>query len=284
MTASSIYKALLTVNVASLIRASRFGVRDVAKRLRKSYKTISPFGTIDSGLEPEPLIPCIVGNYCKGYGLEIGPGGYPRCDPERTVLLDKFPGRYGPVKVDIVSDASSIPVDDSSFDYLFSSHCLEHMPDTIGTLKEWLRVVKPGGRLILMLPHAGRTWERQRSLSTLEHHIHDHANKVDLYDFTDWDEFERALRLGQQSWIDDPDAQLPDGSIDKRRAAENGLIHYHAWHQGILVDVLKYIELNIEVVVEEVPERTDSFLVVASKPIPQESSSRTVDSSFSTVH
>ena len=97
MTASSIYKTLLTVNVASLIRASRFGVRDVAKRLRKSYKTISPFGTIDSGLEPEPLIPCIVGNYCRGHGLEIGPGNSPCCDPERTVFLDKFPGSYGRV-------------------------------------------------------------------------------------------------------------------------------------------------------------------------------------------
>ena len=192
VTASSIYKTLLTVNVASLIRASRFGVRDVAKRLRKSYKTISPFGTIDSGLEPEPLIPCIVGNYCKGHGLEIGPGGNPRCDPERTVLLDKFPGRYGPVKVDIVSDAvpfpsTIVPSTIFSLPTAWNTCRTQSAPSRSGC-----ESIKPGGRLILMLPHAGRTWERQRSLSTLEHHIHDHANKVDLYDFTDWDEFEDA--------------------------------------------------------------------------------------------
>ena len=201
MTASAIFKTAITVNVASLIRASRFGVRDVAKRLRKSYRTISPFGTVESGLEPEPLIPCIVGNYCKGHGLEIGPGNNPRCDPERTVFLDKFPSRYDRVKIDIISDASLIPLDDSSFDYLLSSHCLEHMPDTIGTLKEWLRVIKPGGRLIQILPHSGRTWERHRSLATLEHHIRDHANKVDLYDFTDWDEFEDAASPGQGTLV-----------------------------------------------------------------------------------
>lgn len=271
MTASSICKTLLTVNVASLIRAGRFGVKDVAQRLRKSYKTINPFGTIDSGLEPEPLISCIVGNFCRGQGVEIGPGNNPRCNPERTVFVDKFPVKdawWG--KVNIVSDASRLPFDDGLFDYLLASHCLEHMPDTIGTLKEWLRVIKPGGRLIQILPHSGRTWERPRSLSTLEHHIRDHANKVDLYDFTDWDEFERALRQGPRAWIDDPEAQLPDGTINKRWAVENGHFHYHAWNQEVFVDVLKYFGLNIEVVIEEVPERTDSFLVVASKPIPQE--------------
>ena len=42
---------------------------------------------------------------------------------------------------------------DSSFDFVFSSHLLEHIVNTEATLKEWMRVIKNDGYLILYLPH-----------------------------------------------------------------------------------------------------------------------------------
>lgn len=44
----------------------------------------------------------------------------------------------------------------SSLDYVFSSHCLEHFPDADAVLKEWTRVIRPGGYLILIMPHRER--------------------------------------------------------------------------------------------------------------------------------
>jgi SAM-dependent methyltransferase len=41
---------------------------------------------------------------------------------------------------------------DASFDFLHSSHCLEHMRDPRVALTNWLRVVKPSGYLIIMIP------------------------------------------------------------------------------------------------------------------------------------
>lgn len=41
-----------------------------------------------------------------------------------------------------------------SIDCVFSSHLLEHVEDYKGALREWWRLVKPGGVLILYLPHA----------------------------------------------------------------------------------------------------------------------------------
>jgi SAM-dependent methyltransferase len=275
--APRLIRGLLALNVAFLIRASRFGFKDAYKRLKITYSTMSPFGTAEEGLEPERLIKCIVENYCKGHGLEIGPGSNPSCDPDHTVFLDKFPSKEAWFKIDIISDATSIPVSDSSFDYVFSSHCLEHVPDTIGTLKEWLRILRPGGRLVLVLPHSGRTWESLRTLSSLEHHIRDHENKAELYDFTDWDDFEQALSQtlarspDEGAWFNNPLARMPDGSINPRWTVEQGFFHYHAWNQDILSDVLRYLGLNIQVCVEDVPERTDSFLIVASKPLDEAS-------------
>ncbi len=40
------------------------------------------------------------------------------------------------------------------FDVVFSSHCLEDMVDVVGSLKEWWRILKTGGYMILYLPHA----------------------------------------------------------------------------------------------------------------------------------
>jgi ADP-heptose:LPS heptosyltransferase len=42
---------------------------------------------------------------------------------------------------------------DDSLDFVFSSHLLEHIEDFEAALREWWRVVKPGGHLCLYLPH-----------------------------------------------------------------------------------------------------------------------------------
>jgi SAM-dependent methyltransferase len=40
-----------------------------------------------------------------------------------------------------------------SYDCVYSSHCLEHMKDPISALSQWWSLVKPGGYLILIVPH-----------------------------------------------------------------------------------------------------------------------------------
>jgi SAM-dependent methyltransferase len=38
------------------------------------------------------------------------------------------------------------------FDFVFSSHCLEHMKEPMKALHEWWKLVKPGGHLIFIIP------------------------------------------------------------------------------------------------------------------------------------
>jgi len=42
---------------------------------------------------------------------------------------------------------------DESLDYVFSSHCLEHIENWRDALSEWVRKLKPGGIIFLYLPH-----------------------------------------------------------------------------------------------------------------------------------
>lgn len=43
-------------------------------------------------------------------------------------------------------------VDDNTYDFAVSSHSLEHMVDVEIALRNWIRVVKPGGYIILAVP------------------------------------------------------------------------------------------------------------------------------------
>lgn len=41
---------------------------------------------------------------------------------------------------------------DESFDFVYSSHCLEHMRSVQGALAAWVRILKPGGALYVAVP------------------------------------------------------------------------------------------------------------------------------------
>ena len=56
--------------------------------------------------------------------------------------------------VNLVGDATRLYwFQDNVFDTVFSSHTLEDIIDTESVLREWLRVLKPAGYLILYVPH-----------------------------------------------------------------------------------------------------------------------------------
>ncbi len=61
-------------------------------------------------------------------------------------------GKWDNSRLDIVSDITEIPVSDSSFDVILCSEVFEHIPDAVAALKEFSRILKPGGKLILTSP------------------------------------------------------------------------------------------------------------------------------------
>lgn len=88
----------------------------------------------------------------------------------------KTTGKYA--KVDIVSPGDKLPFEDNSQDFVLSSHVIEHFYDPINTIKEWLRVVRPGGYVYIIAPHKERTFDKDMTRTTLAELIdrHEHPN------------------------------------------------------------------------------------------------------------
>ena len=106
----------------------------------------------------------VEGNVIRNLGLtgsilELGCGGVKTVGG--AIGLDRIPkgqlipgiSQYNHSVADIVGDASdALPFDASSFDHVIARHILEHMIDPVKVLKEWDRVLKPGGSIVLALP------------------------------------------------------------------------------------------------------------------------------------
>jgi SAM-dependent methyltransferase len=90
-----------------------------------------------------------VRKYFKGDGVDIGGA------PDPLLLYKEFFPLMTSVRTWDLDDGDAqfmAGVPDDSFDFVFSSHCIEHLHDPVEGLKNWVRVTKPGGYVIFALP------------------------------------------------------------------------------------------------------------------------------------
>jgi SAM-dependent methyltransferase len=81
--------------------------------------------------------------FCVGSGLDIGAGKWPLPDA---------------VAIDVASGGDAMALPEGMWNYVFSSHCLEHLDDPIAALEHWKSRLAPGGVLFLYLPHPEMTY------------------------------------------------------------------------------------------------------------------------------
>lgn len=86
---------------------------------------------------------------CKGRGVDIGCSKKEWCFPGAICVDIDFDDEY---------DALNLP--EGEFDYIFSSHCLEHIPNWASALDYWTSKLKSGGVLFLYLPHESQIYWR----------------------------------------------------------------------------------------------------------------------------
>jgi len=88
-------------------------------------------------------------HYCEGIGYDIG------CMNKEWA----FPGSI-PIDKDFDDSYHALNLPIENVDYIFSSHCLEHIENWIDVLDYWYDKIKNGGILFLYLPHYDQEYWR----------------------------------------------------------------------------------------------------------------------------
>lgn len=97
-----------------------------------------------------------------GTVLDVASQGSPICPwawqldlPQKE--FDHYNSNHPPAgPIQLRGHAEKLPVDSDSLDAVASSHLLEDYEDWEPVLREWVRVIKPGGKLIVLIPDKAR--------------------------------------------------------------------------------------------------------------------------------
>jgi SAM-dependent methyltransferase len=72
-------------------------------------------------------------------------------------------------RVDVVASGDDLPFEADSQDFVFSSHVIEHFPDPIKALSEWVRVARR--YVVVVVPHRDRTFDADRPLTPVDEFV-----------------------------------------------------------------------------------------------------------------
>jgi len=165
----------------------------------------------------------------------------------------KAPGRQ------YVAEASELGrITDGAYDFVLSSHCIEHLANPRRGLAEWIRVLKDDGLLVLIVPHKDGTFDHRRPVTSLAHLIQDFEAGTTEHDLTHLDEILKLHDLAR-----DPEAGGAAAFAERsKRNYENRCLHHHVFDTRLAVALVEHAGLQI-LAVE--PVRPYHIVVIARK-------------------
>jgi hypothetical protein len=127
------------------------------------------------------------------------------------------------------------------YDFLVSSHCLEHLANPISALQGWRSVLNDGGDLIIVVPCGSDTFDRKRPITTLDHLISDHECDVSEDDATHFDE---VIALHDLTL----DYAAENKTVFEERVKDNlnnRCVHHHTFDLKSITRLIEYCNFRI---------------------------------------
>jgi SAM-dependent methyltransferase len=179
-----------------------------------------PSLVFEGGLRPLPIYPRV--------------GSLDNCDLSHNTTWAKHSETYvfsprKPPGENIFRDASNLSnIAGRAYDFILSSHNLEHFANPVKALNEWKRVTRPGGALVLVLPNYSKTFDRRRMPTTVDHMFEDFERDTGEDDLTHLAEI-----LDKHDLVMDPGV----GSAEEfhRRSLDNfnnRCLHHHVFDEA----------------------------------------------------
>ncbi len=134
-------------------------------------------------------------------------------------------------------------IDTESYDFLLSSHSLEHTSNPIKALKEWTRVVKRSGAMIVVFPDYRYTFDHRRKPTPVQHMIEDYQQGMDEKDLSHWPEI---LELHDLS-LDPAAGNKENFQRRSEHNFENRCLHHHVFDDRNSRELLEVAGLRVMV-------------------------------------
>jgi SAM-dependent methyltransferase len=132
-------------------------------------------------------------------------------------------------------------LESDSYDAVLSSHVLEHLANPIGALEEWLRVLRPDGHVLIVLPHKEGCADHRRVTTSLEHMVRDAEAGTSEDDMTHADEVIELHDLTR-----DPAAGGREALRERVRAnPANRAMHHHCFTTPSALRLLDHVGLEL---------------------------------------
>jgi SAM-dependent methyltransferase len=115
--------------------------------------------------------------------------------------------------VDVVAPGDALPFADDSYDFVFAAHVIEHFPDPLKALYEWVRV---GRRyVVVVVPHRDRTFDSGRPLSGVQELMDRHRQGFTAEEDRHWSVWNREtfLAMCAAAGLRAIDSQDPDDKV-----------------------------------------------------------------------
>lgn len=142
------------------------------------------------------------------------------------------------------------------YDFVVSSHCLEHIANPILALKGWRSKLNEDGDLIVVVPCASDTFDWKRPITTLDHLISDYERNISEDDTTHFDEV-----------LDLHDLELDYDAKDRSTFEErvknnfyNRCLHHHTFDLDSITRLIKYCSFQVIFA-----QRYDPHLIIWAK-------------------
>lgn len=172
----------------------------------------------------------ICASQLSGSGIEFGAGANPFPVPYGCSVayldhapLDELESHAYAGQHEFVALAGRDSLDvmatvaDGSVDFVIACHVIEHVVNPLGALAAALRVLRPGGSLVLVVPDKHRTFDAPRPLTDLDHLLLDFRRPDRERDAEHVDEF---FRLAFRAHAPPLESGRDAGDVD---------VHYHVW-------------------------------------------------------
>jgi len=140
-----------------------------------------------------------------------------------------------------ITDATQLQnIESEKYDFILSSHNLEHIANPLKAIKEWLRVLKPNGYLLLVLPNKNFTFDHKRPITNFENILSDFENNIEENDLSHIDEILALHDLNK-----DPGISIYQEFKNRSyKNFENRCLHHHVFDENLLKEIFLYLNIT----------------------------------------